>query len=442
MGFWSRVSGQAKSQFLEVIEWLDDSRDTIVYRYPVYDNKITDKSKLVVREGQTAVFIAEGVLSDVFGPGTYTLDTPNSPIMSFFQSIKYAMNTPYKGDIYFVSTNQFMNNGWGTANPVMMRDQDFGVVRVRAFGSYSFRVIDPAKFMREVVGTDGHFTTDEITKQLRQRVVTQFTTALGKTKMPVLDLAASYMDVGDTVKDAINPSFEDSYGIKLTDFTISNVSVPPEVEKALDTRSKMGVIGNLNAYTQMKAADAIETAAANPGMGGLGASMGVGMGVGNMVGQAMGNMAGGGGAAAPPPPPGGATYHYSGPSGQAQLSASAIAEKIKADPTGAHNVWQQGWAAWKPWKDVPEIVGQIPPSAPPPPPGQAKFHYHGPSGQSEKTAGEIAQLVAADPSGSHSVWQQGWDGWKPAADVPEIKAKMGAAPPPPPGGAGGPPPIG
>lgn len=450
MGIWDTLTQHAKSQFLEVIEWLDDSNDTIVYRYPTFNQKITDNSKLVVREGQAAVFVSEGTLSEVFGPGTYTLDTRNAPIMSFFQSIAYKLNYPYKGEIYFINTKVFRENRWGTANPFMMRDAEFGPVRVRAFGIYSFRVTDPASFIRQVVGTDGLFTTDEISGQLKRQLVSGLASAVGGARIPVLDLAANYMDLGDKIRDQLNGRFEESYGVTLTGFTIENISLPEEVEKALDTRSKMGVLGNLNAYTQLKAADAIETAAANPGIGGAGIGMGVGFGMGNQMGAMMGNaMQGGGqfhpqgGGGAPPPLPGGQTFHYNGPTGQAQLSAPDIAQRIAGARDADHMVWSAGWPGWKRWTEVPAIANLVPPpaAAPPPLPGaDVSFHYHGPGGEGEKSLADIVALVKADPAGAHHVWKKGFDGWKPAKDVPEIADALSAGPPPPPGGEGPPPP--
>lgn len=457
MSFWGRVVGQAKAQFLDVIQWLDDSNNTLVYRFPVYDQAITDQSKVIVREGQAAVFVAEGQLSDVFAPGTYTLDTPNAPIRAFFRTIAYGMNNPYKGDILFVSTRQFTDQGWGTQNPFMLRDAEFGPVRVRAFGSFAFRVNDPAAFIRQIVGTDGLFTTDEITGHLKKRLVSSFASAIGQAKIPVLDLAANYDDLGEQIRDRISPKFEEDYGLTLTNLTIANISLPKEVEEALDNRSKMGILGDLNAYTKLKAADSMEAAASNPGMGGAGVGLGMGVGMGGAMGQMMGNAMGGGGGGnfnpqqgmqGPPPTPAAATFHYNGPSGQAQLSAADIAQRIAADRTANHMVWAAGWPGWKSWKDVAEIAGMVPPpaaapSAPPPPPGaapQVVFHYHGPSGQGQKSAAEIAKLLAAEPDATHHVWREGFDGWKPAADVPEIQAAAKPAGPPPPP-AGGPPPA-
>jgi membrane protease subunit (stomatin/prohibitin family) len=444
MGLWDTLKKHAGAQFLDVIEWLDDTNDTLVWRFPVFNQAITDNSKLIVREGQAAVFVSEGRLSEVFGPGTYTLDTRNKAILSFFTTIAYAMEYPYKGDIYFISTRQFTENGWGTPNPIMMRDAEFGPVRIRAFGVYSYRITDPATFIRQIVGTDGLFTTDEINGQLKQNLISAFADTVGQARIPVLDLAANYMDLADSLRDRMNKRFGDSYGLTLTDFTISNISLPEAVEKALDDRTKMGVLGNLNAYTQLKAADAIGVAAANTGLGGAGIGMGVGFGMGNMMGNQMAGAQGGGafnpqqglqpGAAAPPPPPGTETYHYSGQTGQAQLSAAEIIERIQGDPSGKHDVWQAGWDGWKSWSDVPAIASKMPPAPPPPPAGAATYHYSGDAGSGEKTLAEIVAAVSASPDGKHNVWQTGWDGWKGVADVAEIQAEMSkpAGPPPPP----------
>lgn len=446
MSLWDKLKQHAGAQFLEVIDWMDDSKDTLVYRYPTFNQAITDNSKLVVREGQAVVFVAEGKLSEVFGPGTYNLDTKNAPVMRFFQSIVYKLEEPYKGDIYFCSTRQFTDNGWGTATPVMMRDAEFGPVRIRAYGIFSYRITDPATFLRQLVGTDGLFTTDEINGQLKRKLVGSLAQVVGKSKIAILDLAANYQDLGDTLRDQLNPTFLESYGITLTDFTIQSISLPEEVEKALDTRSKMGILGDLNAYTQLKAADAIEIAAKNPGMGGLGASMGVGFGLGNQIGA---NMAGAGqmggqfnpqmgmqGAAppAPPPPPAMEIWHYSGPGGQLQLTLSDLVGRIAADRNGNHQVWKAGFAAWKSWREVPEIVNQLPPApaAPPPLPGAQPFHYNGPGGQGVKSIDEVVASVLANPGGAHHVWQAGWPGWKKAQEVPEIAEKLAAGAPPPP----------
>jgi membrane protease subunit (stomatin/prohibitin family) len=257
--------GRLMNQWIEVIEWLDPTNDTMVYRFPVANNEIKMGAKLTVREGQAAIFINEGQLADVFGPGLYSLTTQNMPIMTMLRSWPHGFNSPFKAEVYFVSTRQFTDLKWGTANPIPMRDADFGVVRTRAFGSYAMRIVDPGKFMKEVVGTDGLFQTDEISGQLRDLVVTEFTTALGELKIPVLDLAANYRQLSQRIQETLRPNFNE-YGLDITRFLIENISVPPEVEAAMDKRSSMGVVG-VRDYTTFQAANAMEAGAANPGGG-------------------------------------------------------------------------------------------------------------------------------------------------------------------------------
>ncbi|MCB9780093.1 MAG: SPFH domain-containing protein [Alphaproteobacteria bacterium] len=449
MSFWNSVKKTAvehgKAQFLDIIEWLDETRDTIVFRFPVFNQAIQDGGKLVVREGQAAVFVSEGKLSDVFGPGTYELSTRTKAIAGFFESIKYALNYPYKGDVYFVNTRQFTDQKWGTPNPIMMHDKEIGPVRIRAFGNYAYKVTDPAVFIREIVGTSGLFTTSEINGQLKRKLVSGFADTLGESEIPVLRLAAAYMDLGDAMRERLSKWFEDSYGITLTDFVVENVSLPPEVEKMLDKRSSMGLLGDMGKYTQFQTAEAIGKMAERPGGGNAFMDAGMGLAMGHVMGGAVAGgaapgMAPGG---APPPPPGPALLHYHGPSGQAQLSAQDIAQRVAADRSGAHNVWAPGWPGWKAWREVPEIANLVPPpaAAPPPPPGAgAPVHYTGPDGaQLQIPAGEVAARVAADPGGRHLVWKAGMSGWIPAKDLPEVaQALAAAAPPPPPPPAAGP----
>jgi membrane protease subunit (stomatin/prohibitin family) len=253
------------NQWIEVIEWVDPTNDTLVYRFPVANNEIKMGARLTVREGQAAVFINEGRMADVFGPGLYTLSTQNMPILTMLRSWPHGFNSPFKAEVYFISTRQFTDLKWGTPNPIPMRDPDFGLVRVRAFGSYSLQVDDPATFMQEVVGTDGHFQTDEITGQLRDLVVNEFTTALGELKVPVLDLAANYRQLSQTLQKTLQPHFT-RYGLNIPLFIIENISVPPEVEAAIDKRSSMGAVG-VRDYATYQAANALEIGAANPGGG-------------------------------------------------------------------------------------------------------------------------------------------------------------------------------
>src|SRR5215204_4376388 len=285
-----------RSQFIEVIEWLDDSGNTMLYRFPVRDQEIKNGAQLIVRESQTAVFVHEGQVADVFGPGRYTIEGGNTPILSKLGAWKYGFNSPMKSEIYFVNTKQFTDMKWGTSNPIMLRDDDFGIVRLRAFGAYSLRVSDPGEFIKEIAGTNAHFQTEDIDTQLKRAIVTEFSDALGELKIPALDLAAQYKELGEAIRAKINEDFH-GYGLEVTKFYVENISLPPEVEAAMDKRSSMGALGDAQKYMQFQAADALRDAAQNEGGGaGLGAGLGAGFAVGGQMANAFGgNQPGGGG---------------------------------------------------------------------------------------------------------------------------------------------------
>jgi membrane protease subunit (stomatin/prohibitin family) len=274
---WDRIT----SQLIEIIEWLDDDHQTLVWRFPVRGQEIKNGAKLIVREGQSAVFVNEGKLADVFAPNTYTLTTQNLPILSTLKGWKYGFNSPFKAEVYFVSTTQFNDLKWGTSNPIMLRDPEFGPMRLRAFGIFSIRVADPAKLLREVSGTDASYQIEEILGQLKRNLVSRFTSALGNAHVPALDLAGNYDEISKKVLPAIKSDFSD-LGIEVTKFFIENISLPPEVEAALDTRSKMGILGNMQQYAAYQAASAIPDAARTPN-----STAGAGMGL--AAGMAMGN---------------------------------------------------------------------------------------------------------------------------------------------------------
>ncbi len=277
MGIWNFV----KSELIDVIEWLDDSGDILVWRFPDQDHEIKNGAKLTVREGQAAVFVNEGRVADVFSPGLYSLTTQNLPVLTTLRSWKHGFESPFKAEVYFISTRNFLNMKWGTQNPIMMRDPDLGVVRLRAFGTYGLRVTEPAAFMKEVVGTDGCFTTGEIDGQLKSMLVSAFTDMLAKAQIAALDLAANYRTIGDKARDLMEAQFQ-SYGLTLTLFLIENISLPPEVEKMLDLRSQMGVVGDMGRFTQFQTGQAIPEAARSGGAGDL-----MGMGAGIAMGQQM-----------------------------------------------------------------------------------------------------------------------------------------------------------
>lgn len=299
-----KVKEAAMNQFIEVIEWLDNSQNTLLYRFPVYQQEIKNGAQLIVRESQAAVFVFEGQVADVFTPGRYTVEGGNTPILSKLGAWKYGFNSPIKSEVYFVNTKQFTDMKWGTSNPIMLRDSDFGIVRLRAFGAYSLRVADPGMFIKEVAGTNAHFQTEDIDGQLKRAIVTEFSDALGELKIPALDLAAQYKEIGDTIRGKINEDFK-AYGLEVTKFYVENVSLPPEVEAAMDKRASMGALGDAQRYMQFQAADALRDAAQNEGGGaGLGAGLGAGFAVGGQMANAFGagpggqQMGGGGGAAA------------------------------------------------------------------------------------------------------------------------------------------------
>ena len=272
-----------KSQLVEVIEWVDDSTDTLVYRFPVEGQEIKMGAQLTVRAGQLAVFVNEGRITDTFKPGRHRLATRNMPILTKLLSWKHGFKSPFKAEIYFVSARQFTDQKWGTSNPIMMRDPELGPIRLRAFGIYSFKVRDAALFMTDIVGTEGHYTTDEITGQLRRLIVSGFSDLLAESNIPAFDLAAKYDELSDAAKTKLDEEFK-GHGLELTKLYIENISLPPEVEKMLDKRTSMGVVGDLNKFTQFQAAQAMEAAAKNPGgTAGAGVGLGAGMAMGNAM---------------------------------------------------------------------------------------------------------------------------------------------------------------
>jgi excisionase family DNA binding protein len=265
-----------RSQLLEIIEWTDDSRDTLSFRFPDDDKEIKRGAQLIVRESQVAQFVYLGEFGDTFGPGKHSLTTDNIPILNRIKGWKYGFESPFKADVYYVITRLFTGNKWGTSNPVMMRDKDFGIVRVRAFGTYDFRVADPKKFLKEVAGTDHHFRLDEFADTMRSRLVSVFSEALASSNVPVLDVATRYSELGEALLPIINPILADKYGLEMPSFILENVSVPAEVEQAIDKRASMAAVGNLNDYVKYQLAQGMASGA-GPGIGGVGAEMAVGM---------------------------------------------------------------------------------------------------------------------------------------------------------------------
>lgn len=366
MGIWDRL----RHELIDIVQFLDDSSNTLVYRFERFQNEIKYGAKLVVREGQAAVFVNEGKLADVFGPGTYTLETKNLPILATLLGWKYGFESPFKAEVYFVSMRTFTDLKWGTMNPIMLRDPEFGPVRLRAFGTYTMRVKDPGVFLKTIVGTDARFTTEEIVGQLRNLIVSEMAGVLGSSNIPMLDLAGNYPKVSAIVTEKMKPEFE-KLGLDLPKLLVENVSLPPEVETALDKRSSMAVVGNLDAYTKFQTAEAIRDAAKNPGAAGTFVGMGMGqMFAGQMAGSAgasVGQQMGGPGA---PPPLNQPSPFFlaidgrqAGPFEPALLRAKIAAGELRPETL----VWKAGMANWAQAKDVPEVAALFG-SAPPPVP--------------------------------------------------------------------------
>lgn len=362
MGFVAKL----RAEFIDIVEWVDDSRNTLVWRFPRYHNQIKNGARLIVRPGQVAVFVHMGKLADVFEPGTYTLDTRNLPILSTLQGWKYGFESPFKAEVYFVTTRQVSELKWGTPNPVLIRDVDFGPVRVRAFGSYTLRVREPRSLMTELVGTDGEFIADEINVLLRSIIGNAFADLVANAGISVLDLASNYRELSEKLRQMVIERVDDEYGLDVPQLYIVNVSVPDEVARAVDACTSMNVIGNLAQYREYQLGQSIPTAAANPAGGLAGAGVGVGMGV-AIAGQMLP-----GAAAAPPPAapatPGGAWHiaegeQAAGPFSAAQMVAAIAAGRVRRDTL----VWTGGMTGWARAGEVADLARHFPSDATPPP---------------------------------------------------------------------------
>jgi len=366
MALWDKI----KHELIDIIEWTDDSSDTVVWRFPRFQNEIKNGAQLTVRESQVAVFVSEGKIADVYQPGRYELTTANMPVLTTIRGWKYGFNSPFKVEVYFVNTKNFTDQKWGTKNPIMLRDAEFGPIRLRAFGTYAIRVGDAAVFIKEIAGTQSHFTTEEVTEQLRNLIVARFSDSIAESKIPILDLAANYDELSKFITAKIDPEFAE-YGLKVTKFLVENISLPEEVEKALDKRSSMGILGNLSQYAQFQAANAMEAAAKNPG-GGAADGMGLGMGfaMAQQMGQAF-SQQNQQGTSGPPPIPGASMQFFVAVGGQQQgpypvttLQQMAQQGSLTRDTL----VWRQGLASWiKAGEsgDLGSLFGAVPPPLPP-----------------------------------------------------------------------------
>jgi len=311
-----------KTQLLEIIQWEDDSRDTLSWRYPDQDKEIKRGAQLIVRESQVAQFVYLGQFGDTFGPGKHSLVTDNIPVLSTLKGWKYGFESPFKADVYYVNTRLFTGNKWGTQNPIMMRDPDFGIVRMRAYGTYDFRISDVKTFLKEVAGTDNHFRLDEFADTMRSRFVSVFSDALASSKVPALDVATRYSELGDALLPLLNPVLKEKYGLELGSFIVENVSVPEEVEKAIDKRSSMAAVGNLNDYVKYQMAESLGKGDGAGGVAGSAAQLGAGLALGQQLAAAMAQPAAGAttpAAAASTAPVGGSIPDLLGPADAARI---------------------------------------------------------------------------------------------------------------------------
>jgi membrane protease subunit (stomatin/prohibitin family) len=358
-----------RNELIDIIEWTDDTGDTLVYRFPRYENEIKYGAKLVVRESQSAAFINEGKLADVFQPGTYTLQTQNLPILATLKGWKYGFQSPFKAEVYFCSMRTVTDRKWGTKNPIMLRDAEFGIVRLRAFGSFAIKVSDPAALIRQVAGTESRFTIEEIEDQLRDLIVSRLPDALGNSKIAAIDLAGNYDRLGRLIAAQIQPDFT-NFGLQIVNLLVENVSLPPEVESAIDKRTSMGVVGNMQQFTQYEIASSIPQAAANPGgLAGSAAGLGMGLAMGNQIAGSMANAGAGAVAGGPPPIPGSASYFVAIEGKQAgPFPVSGLSDKVASGQlTRDTLVWTHGMAAWTKAAAVADLAGlfaDAPPAIP------------------------------------------------------------------------------
>lgn len=369
MGIFDFLSGE----FIDVIQWTDDTRDTMVWRFEREGHEIKYGAKLTVREGQSAVFVHEGQLADVFTPGLYMLETNNMPILTTLQHWDHGFRSPFKSEIYYVNTTRFNDLKWGTKNPVICRDPEFGPVRLRAFGTYSIKVSDPARFLVEIVGTDGEFTMDEISFQIRNIIVQEFSRTIARAGIPVMDMAANTRELSQLVGREISAQLAE-YGLTMPELYIENISLPPAVEEVMDKRSSMGVIGgNLNEYMQFQAAEAL----GRDGGGAAAIQAGLGAGLGMQIGHQAAQQVGPWGAAPtqprgamPPPPPVEHVWHIAengatkGPYSKAAIGRMAGDGAVTRDTM----VWTQGQDGWMRAEEVTELAQLFTVLPPPPPP--------------------------------------------------------------------------
>ncbi len=366
MGFFDRIM----NEFIDVIEWIDNTNDTMVYRFERYGNEIKHQAKLIVRESQIAVFVNEGEIADVFEAGIYELSTNNLPILTTLNHWDHGFNSPFKAEVYFFNTRRFTDLKWGTKNPIMLRDKEFGPVRIRSFGNYTIRIDKPTLFLKEIVGTDGYFTVDEISKQLRNLIVSRFTTIIGQMNIPILDLAANYDSLSTFIQEKISSEFG-AYGLELTKLLIENISLPPKVEEALDKRTSMGLSGNLDDYLKYQSAEALGNAGNGSSTAGDAMGMGMGFAMASQMAKSFNSQTNIQTTATPTPPPipKAQTYHLvinatsKGPLTIEQIKSMILETKVTKETL----VWREGMTNWEKIElvdDLKKLFKNTPPPIP------------------------------------------------------------------------------
>jgi|694.fasta_scaffold11938_8 membrane protease subunit (stomatin/prohibitin family) len=375
MGLFDKL----RNEFVDIIEWVDDSKHTLVWRFPRYQNEIKNGAQLIVRPGQQAVFVYRGQIADVFEPGSHELKSENLPLLSTLAGWKYGFNSPFRAEVYFVSTRQLTDLKWGTPNPVMLRDPEFGPIRIRAFGTYALRATDPRALLKELVGADQAFDADSVAELLRSMIASSLSELLGKSNIPALDLASRYGEFSEVLRRTVQEKIDDEYGLEIPQLVIVNIAFPEAVEKALDTRTSMGVIGDLGRFQQYQMGQAM-TGAGGTGGGSAAEGLGLGMGMamagrmlpGGALGGAMPAAPVPGPAVTPPPLPGGVQWHVAlkgqqrGPYSTEKVVAAIGSGKIQASTL----VWTTGMAEWAPAGQVPALAPAFGPGQPPPLPPQ------------------------------------------------------------------------
>jgi membrane protease subunit (stomatin/prohibitin family) len=358
LGMFDKLMGE----FVDIIEWLDSTNDTMAYRFQRYNNQIKMGAKLTVRPGQKAVFVNEGRITDSFEPGMYQLSTQNLPILSTLMGWAYGFNSPFKAEVYFFNTKIFTNLKWGTSNPIIIRDPELGPVRVRAYGTYNVRIAKPEDFLQQLVSTDGLFQVEEISDQVRNMILTSFTTGFGTARIPLFDFAARYTELGETIRTTMQPEVQ-RFGLELTQLLIENVSLPSEVEAALDKRSEIGLVGNLQQYTQYQAANAIAESAQNLSGGNSALEFGVGIAMGQQITNAMQSPQS---ASVPTAPPPVQPQWYLSRDGQ-NIGPFSVNQLLQNGLTPQTFVWRVGMTDWQVASTIAELAALLPPSPPPNP---------------------------------------------------------------------------